>query len=405
MKVIVAMKPFKGSLSASEACDWVELGVRQAFDLMVPEAQLADYTCVKVPISDGSAEFIANVGPALEAQGFKKVTLPVYTANLKQAQVEATMLVRDKECYIEAAQALDRAFIKPRERNILTASSYGLGQMIDKALELGCNDIKIGLGDVASHDLGLGMAQALGVTFSGLPAIKPRKKFEDNIINNIEAWRRITDIDDSALRERLEALDCKVTILTDQFIPLTGENGSTMRRVVVDEAATAQHKKAELSFMAGEKVLSNHYDYLDSEEVGAGAGGGLGAALMCLMNAKVVSGSAAVLDILNIEQELKDADLIISGEGCFETEDFIFDRKVLGLAFLAQTYHVPLWMLCGEVDSIMSPALLHRKGVTACMSTCHSICKLEDAFAASGNMLMGTAINSMIMALTFNNNK
>ncbi len=393
------MDSFKGSLSAYEAGESVRAGVEQAFDLLLTPDERDSSRCVNLPLADGGEGLIDCLRPLLTAQGFTAVQLPVYCAKLNQPQVTATMLVRGQECYIESAQALGLPLIAPEQRDIMTASSFGLGQMIAKALELGCNDLKIGLGGSATNDLGLGMAQALGVTFAGVPADTDIDGH--TTITEVERWSQFTSLDDSALKQRLTALGCKVTILSDVNNPLLGPQGATAVFSAQKGADAQQQERLERALSAGATLLTQHYGHDFTNAAGAGAAGGLGAALMYFMDAQVESGINAVLEQLNFDHELKDADLVITGEGRFDTQS-LHGKGPVGIASRATAQNVPVWVLCGSKDARVTPAQLHELGISSCLSiTANSgPISLPDSMAQTHSLLQGTASNLMLGALS-----
>ncbi len=395
MKVVIAMDSFKGALSASEAGASVAAGLTQAWSLLRPNEP--PLRCVNLPLADGGEGLIDCLRPLLEAQGFRAVTLPVQRANLYQPAVTATMLVKEPECYIECAQAIGLPLLAPHERDLMTASSYGLGQMIAHALKLGCSDLKIGLGGSATNDLGLGLAQALGVKFVG--GAGEGLSSENSFISEVESWSKFSALDDSALQQRLKALKCKVTLLSDVTNPLLGPHGATYVFGAQKGADAAQQARLERALTDGAKLLTAHYGQDFTHTPGAGAAGGLGAGLMYFMGAKVVSGINAVLELLNFDTELQDADLVITGEGRFDTQS-INGKGPVGIAARARAHHLPTWVLCGSKDARVTPAQLHELGISACLSITPGPIALEDSIAQTKQLLTGTAANLMMGALS-----
>ncbi len=393
MKVVIAMDSFKGALSASEAGASVAAGLTQAWSLLRPNEP--PLRCVNLPLADGGEGLIDCLRPLLEAQGFRAVTLPVQRANLYQPAVTATMLVKEPECYIECAQAIGLPLLAPHERDLMTASSYGLGQMIAHALKLGCSDLKIGLGGSATNDLGLGMAQALGVMFEGGAG----DVLGDGIIADVESWSKFSALDDRTLHQRLKELNCKVTLLSDVTNPLLGPHGATYVFGAQKGADAAQQARLERALTDGAKLLTAHYGQDFTHTPGAGAAGGLGAGLMYLMGAKVVSGINTVLELLNFDTELKDADLVITGEGRFDTQS-INGKGPVGIAARARAHHLPTWVLCGSKDAAVTPAQLKELGIGACLSIAPGPIALEDSIAQTKQLLTGTAANLMMGALS-----
>ena len=383
MKVLVAMDSFKGSLSAYDAGNCVKVGVEQAGAALLPESTL---TCVNLPLADGGEGLIDCLSAKLCAQGFERVTLDVHCANLSAPKVRATMLVRGNECIIESAQALGLPLIPLAERNIMQASSYGLGQMIAKALDLGCTDLKIGLGGSATNDLGLGMVQALGVKFAGASGTGGTP------VTSVESWREFTGLYDNALKTRLAG--CTVTLLSDVTNPLLGEHGATYVFGGQKGADTEQKARLEAALSAGAALLTEHYGTDLTCAPGAGAAGGLGAALMYFMGAKPESGIDVVLKLLNFDAELKAADLVITGEGNLDTQT-LGGKGPMGVARRAQAQGVPTIALCGGRDAHVDPTLLKEQGLCACFSIAPGPIDLKTCMEQGPALLTNAAYNVM----------
>ena len=376
MKVVVAMDSFKGSLSAYEAGAQVQAGVEQGLAAFRPGA----HTCVNLPLADGGEGLIDCLRPKLCAVGFKDVELSVHCAQLNAPQVTAHLLVRGHECIIESAQALGLPLIAPEARHIMTASSYGLGEMIAAALDMGCTDFKIGLGGSATNDLGLGMAQALGVTFSGA----------SGLVDTVTSWQDFTALDDSALAARLQG--CSVTILSDVTNPLLGDLGATAIFGRQKGASPDEQALLERALSAGNQLLAQHYGRDCSTIAGAGAAGGLGAALMYMLGATAASGIDTVLSLLDFETELHGADLVITGEGHFDLQT-LGGKGPMGIARSAQAQGVPVIVLCGGHDIAVPKEQLYRNGVVACFSITSGPMTLAESVARAPELIKSAAFN------------
>lgn len=385
MQVLIAMDSFKGSLSAYEAGEAVAAGLKQACAAFIPHEPC---TCVNLPLADGGEGLIDCLRTRLLAQGFSEVKLAVHRANITAPEVTASMLVRGQECFIESAQALGLPLIAPDARTIMRASSYGLGQMISKALELGCTDIKIGLGGSATNDLGLGMAQALGVKFEGPALSEP--------ITEVEAWHQITALDDRKLQQRLKG--CTITLLSDVTNPLLGPQGATYVFSKQKGASPEEQERLEAALSAGAQLLTKHYGCDMSKVPGAGAAGGLGAALMYLAQAHCVSGIESVLAITGFEDELRNSDLVITGEGNLDLQT-LGGKGPMGVATRAQAYQVPVIVLCGGMDATIPTERLRALGITACFSIAPGPISLEQSMQQAKQLLTSSAYHIMSAAL------
>lgn len=275
MKVVIAIDSLKGCLTSRQANE----AAREAVLRRWPDA---DVTCL--PVSDGGEGFL----DAIERAGnYRRITLRVLDP--LHRPIEAQYLMSGHHAAIEMAQASGIALLKPEERDPLCATSYGTGQLIADALRRGAQEIVIGLGGSATSDCGRGMLDAL------------------------EADPHYPSFEGRGL---------SIVLATDVTNPLLGRQGAAhtfARQKAAPDMTPAQldamveELESRASAFAAESAACLGHDC--SGEAGAGAAGGVGYALMQYLGARRVSGIDFVLNLANFDRLVRDADLVITGEG------------------------------------------------------------------------------------------
>lgn len=289
MKIVVAIDSLKGSLTSLEAGAAARDGILNAS----PKADVKIF-----PLADGGEgtcrAIVAGLGGVLKSV---EVTNPLGS----KVVAEFGEVVEKKLAVIEMASAAGLPLVPENRRNPLDTTTYGVGEMIRRAIDDGCRDFVIGIGGSATNDCGLGMLTALGFEFKGATGI-----FGRDLAN-------ITAIDDAnalpALRE------CTFRIACDVTNPLTGANGCSAV-YAPQKGATPDVVKAMDAWIKNFGDLSAAFLKLDEKSVaGDGAAGGLGFAFRAYLRGELVHGVDLVLDALDIAQDLKSADVLITGEG------------------------------------------------------------------------------------------
>ena len=233
--------------------------------------------------------------------------------------ITAKYLLNNEMAVIEIAQASGLTLLSPEERNPMVATSYGTGQLVADAVRKGAKKIIVGLGGSATSDAGIGMLHALIDAFA-----------KNNRWDDIEALK-----------------DIRFTIASDVKNPLYGEKGAahvfapqkgaTPEMVLaLDERA---RKFAELS--------AKHFGYDRSEMPGAGAAGGLGYAFLQYLHAESMSGIQLLLDTIRFKELVKDADLVITGEGSADRQTLM---GKLPMGILEQSRPVPVFLIAGRIS-------------------------------------------------------
>ncbi|STJ09218.1 glycerate kinase [Escherichia coli] len=254
-----------------------------------------------------------------------------------------------------------------KKRDPLVTTSRGTGELILQALESGATNIIIGIGGSATNDGGAGMVQALGAKLCD--ANGNEIGFGGGSLNTLN------DIDISGLDPRLK--DCVIRVACDVTNPLVGDNGAS--RIFGPQKGASEAMIVEL-----DNNLSHYADvikkalHVDVKDVpGAGAAGGMGAALMAFLGAELKSGIEIVTTALNLEEHIHDCTLVITGEGRIDSQS-IHGKVPIGVANVAKKYHKPVIGIAGSLTNDVG--VVHQHGIDAVFSVLTSIGTLDEAF-------------------------
>ncbi len=322
--VVIAPDKFKGSLSAAQAAERIAAGVRRA----------APGTDVRtLPVADGGEGTVL----AALAAGYRRVEATV--SGPTGRPVAAVLAVRDRTAVVEAAQASGLTLLPGGVPAPLTADSHGTGQLIARALELGCDRIVLGLGGVACTDGGAGMARALGASLLG-----PRG---EELPRGGAALRGLTRLDLGTLPKALAGVE--VVIAGDVDNPLLGERGAAAvygpqkgasPKDVAELDAALAHWSAAVGAATGTDLRA---------APGAGAAGGLGFGAMALFGARMRPGIELLLELLGFDQAVRGARLVVTGEGCLDVQT-LHGKAPAGVAAAAAGAGVPVAAVAGLLE-------------------------------------------------------
>ncbi len=377
LKIIIAPNALKGSLSAIDAANAIESGITRA----LPNVD----TC-KLPIADGGDGLSAVLANSLNASRIK------CTANNpigKPIEVEYLYCKERQLAIIEMASAAGLALLSPTEYDPLHANTYGVGQMILSALDQGAKHIVLGIGGSASNDGGTGLANALGFQFLD----KDDQQLAPGGMNLSNTVR----IDPKNIDPRL--YDMKFQIACDVDNPLLGSRGAAKVYGPQKGATEDQIEILENGFNKFADVLNKHCgkDIHDCE--GAGAAGGLGAAMMALFDAQLSSGADLVLDIIEFEKHAAGADLVITSEGKLD-EQTQYGKAPFVLAKRATKLEIPCAVIAGQVEGEQENYL--AMGFSAVFSLCSSLIDSQKAIENAASLLADTTEN-IILAFNMRN--
>ncbi len=319
MRILLAPDSFKGSLSALQVCSTVSSAIK---------AQMPDCTVDCIPVADGGEgtvdSFVYSCHAAVESV---QVTAPDFR------KVTAKFAVMGDTAVIETAQASGLPLTGATNDPVL-ATTYGSGELIKAALDRGCRKIVLGIGGSATNDGGIGLASALGARFTDINS-------EAVTLNGMGA-SKVDKIDLSNMDSRLA--DCRITVLCDVENPLYGENGAAYiyaPQKGADEAKVIFLDNALRNLgKAVKKCIGVDY----ASDSGSGAAGGMGYGLKAFLGAELQSGAGTVLDLCGFDERVESADLIITGEGRFDSQSLM--GKVPG-RIIGRAGGKPVVVLCG----------------------------------------------------------
>ena len=294
MRFLFASDSFKGSLSSVKIAELLERAAKEVFP---------DCSCSWVPMADGGE---GTAEAVIMATGGEWVPVTV-TGPLGDPVEAGYGLLPGGRCIIEMASASGLVLVDPSLRDPRNTSTFGTGQLIAAALKAGCRDVTIAIGGSATNDGGMGCARALGVCFLDAQGKELEGKGGD--------LSKVVRIDVSGLLP--EAREAIFTVMSDVDNPLLGPDGATFTFGPQKGAVPEIRDELEAGMANYAAVLRRDLG-ADTDFPGAGAAGGLGAALKIFLNARMRSGSDAVLDLVGFDTLLEKADLVVTGEGCID---------------------------------------------------------------------------------------
>ena len=362
MKIVIAPDSFKGSLSAMEAANAMNNGIKKAFP---------DAATVLLPIGDGGEGTMETLVAATGGE-IRKVHVSGPLSN----QVEAAygVLGDGKTCVIEMASASGLHLVPDGMLSPLKATTYGTGELILKALRDGFSSFIIGLGGSATNDGGAGMLQALGMHLLD--------KQGNEIDRGGGELCKVHHIDVNSFDKRIR--ECKFIIASDVQNPLVGVEGASH---VFGPQKGATPKEVELLDLNltnwADKILNVTGIELHNQP-GAGAAGGIGGAFQAFFPVEMKRGVDVVLDYIKLVDELIDADVVITGEGKVDSQT-AFGKTPLGVAQLADSKDVPTIIVAGSVGKGIE--VLYDFGVVSINSMLNSPMSLREAMENAGELL------------------
>ena len=325
MKIVVAVDSFKGCVSS------VELGevIADAIQDIFPKAKI-----VKIPVADGGEGWVDALQPVL---GGERITCLVRGPLRNQVRASYAWIEDTKTAVIEMAAASGISLMQIQEGNVMRSTTFGTGELIVDALNRGCEKICLGIGGSATNDAGIGMLQALGFHF--------RDKEGQEIKDGGAHLKEIADIDDSMANPLL--LSCKIEVATDVRNQLYGKYGAAYMFARQKGATDEQIALLDdgLRHLANEIRKKYGVDLQDCP--GSGAAGGLGGSCHLFLHAPLLSGISMLKRILHFDETIRDADLIITGEGKIDAQTEQ-GKLIEGILESAEKYNVPVVAITGN---------------------------------------------------------
>ncbi len=354
MRIVAATQAFKGSLSALDAAKAVEEGVRR----VLPDADV-----VAVPVADGGDGTLETLVDALGGE----VRAESLTGPLGEPLVaEWGALADGTTAVVEMARSSGIALVPAEKRNPLLATTYGLGELIRRALEQDFRSFIIGIGGSATNDAGAGMAQALGARLLDSDGRElPRGGAALALLHRIDL---------SALDRR--AMESRFLVACDVSNPLTGPEGASA--IYGPQKGATEEMVAQLDLALGRfaEVVSRDLGIDAGDRPGAGAAGGLGAGLVAFLKAELSPGVDMVLDAVGLDGHLEGADLVITGEGSLDYQT-VYNKAPIGVARRAKARGIPVVAVAGSLGEGFE--LVHERGIDAAVAITSRPMSLEEA--------------------------
>lgn len=366
MRILIAPDSFKESLTAAEAAARIAEGILR----VLPAAQIT-----QLPLSDGGEGLTETLVTAMAGRMLEQeVTAPMGNRVMARFGVAG-----DDTAIIEMAEASGLNLVPPAQRNPLTATTFGTGELIRAALDQGCRRLIIGIGGSATNDGGAGMARALGVKMLNAQG--------EDIAPGAAGLLELDAIDMSAVDARLSRT--KISVACDVTNPLCGPRGASRIYGSQKGADTAAVDLMDRALTRMAEVVKRDLGLDICELPGAGAAGGLGAGLAAFAGADLQPGLELVLGILQFDALLSAGqDLIITGEGEINGSS-LYGKVPVGVARRAREHGIPVLALVGNIGP--DAKQVYAEGITAIMSIAPGPITREQSMIRAGELLADAA--------------
>ena len=361
MKIVVAIDSLKGSLTSIQAGEAIEKGIKkvdlEAEVVIKPLADGGEGTVdALVDGMGGNMEFIKVTGPA------RKSVLAKYgIIRPTKSDMEET-----STAIMEMSQAAGITQVTDKERNPLYTTTYGVGQMIVDAIHKGCRRFIMGIGGSATNDGGTGMLQALGYGFLD--------KNGNQIPFGARGLKVLETITETHVLQELK--ECRFRIACDVTNSLCGEQGCSavfgpQKGATPSMVVEMDQWLENYAALAGKK-----FPKADPQQAGTGAAGGLGFAFLTFTDAVLESGIKIVLEETRLEEYIREADLVITGEGQMDGQTAM-GKAPIGVAGLAKKYGKTVIAFTGAAG--VDAEKCNEHGIDAFFPILRNVVTLEEA--------------------------
>ncbi len=354
MKVVVAIDSFKGSLTSLQAGN----SVKDAIKRLVKNAEVL----VK-PLADGGEGTVKALASGLDSE---IIELTVKGPLLKPVVAQYCILNDTNTAVIEMASASGITLISLEERNPLKTTTYGVGELIKDAIKRGCRRFIVGIGGSSTNDGGTGMLTALGYEFLD--------KNNNPIALGSIGLKDLCKIETDKVMPELK--ECSFNIACDVTNPLCGENGCSAVFGPQKGATPQMVRDMDAWLEAYAELVKTVASKADKNYAGAGAAGGLGFAFLAFTNSMLKSGTQIVLEETNIEADIQNADIVVTGEGRLDSQT-VMGKAPIGVAKLAKKYNKKVIAFSGCVTN--DAEVCNEHGIDAFFPIIRGITTLEEA--------------------------
>ncbi len=368
MKVVIAPDSFKESLTAKQVCDAIQAGLARVWH---------DAKFVAIPVADGGEGTVQSLVDATQG---RLVEVKVMGPQGKRVEAFYGILGDNQTAVIEMAAASGLHHVPVAQRDPKLTTSFGTGELIRYALDQGVTKLIIGLGGSATNDGGVGMLAALGARFTNADG--------DPIQLTGGGLRELTHINLQDFDPRLQ--HCDILVACDVNNPLCGDKGASavfgpQKGATPEDVQLLDGALRQFGLLT-EKVTGK----MVLESAGAGAAGGMGAALLAYTQARLRPGIEIVLETVQLAYQVSDADLVITGEGRIDSQT-VHGKTPMGVAKVAKRFDVPVLALCGCTGD--NYQAVYQCGIDAVFAAVPRAMSLEDALKESDFNLADLAEN------------
>lgn len=354
MKFVLAPDSFKESMTAQEAADAMERGIKK----VIPDAE-----CVKVPMADGGEGTVQSL---VDATGGEIIEVEVTGPDGRRVKAMFGLLGDGDTAVIEMASASGIHLIKKEERNPLHTTTYGTGELIKAALDKGVKRIFIGIGGSATNDGGAGMIQALGAKL--LDESGKELAFGGGTLD------RLHRVDLTSLDERVK--DITIEVACDVTNPLTGEKGASHIFGPQKGATPEMVKVLDCNLVHYANIIKEQLGKDIASTPGAGAAGGLGFGLMAFLGAELKRGVELVIKYTNLEEKMQGANYVFTGEGSVDSQT-VFGKTPYGVSKTAEKLNIPVIAFAGRIGDGIE--VLYEHGIKSIIGILPGAVAIETA--------------------------
>lgn len=365
MKIIIAPQSFKGSLTAKEATKIISDCARNIF----PESDL-----IGIPIADGGDGTLETI---IDATNGKIMNSQVKGPDNSVVQASWGLFnteKNEKTGIIEMARASGLAMIDPKNLDPFNSTSFGTGELILDAVKNGAKKIILGIGGSATNDCGIGVAKAVGIKFLDSK--------NNEVGNNVSNFSNIKKINLDKFNSQLN--DIKFEVACDVTNKLCGKEGASYIYGPQKGASAEDVKILDKNLLHIGNLIEKDLGVNVLDIKGGGAAGGLGAGMVAFFGAKLRPGVDIIFDTLSVEEKIKDADLIITGEGQFDISS-TYNKAPAAIAKLGKKYNIPTIGISGSFGEGFDK--LDEFGILSKSTLINKISSLDDNIKDAGNLL------------------
>lgn len=339
MKIVIASDSFKGSLTSVEVAAAAERGIKAVY----PDCEV-----ISVNVSDGGEGTMEAI---IDVLGGEVITTMV--SDPLGRPITAHYGIAGDKAIIEMAAASGLTLLQPEERNPWLTSSYGTGEMIMEAIHHGCRHLLIGIGGSATNDAGTGMLQALGFRFFDA---------QGQVITDCRGGRMqdIARIDDSAVPQAVR--QSQFIVACDVDTPFCGPEGAAPVFAPQKGADTNMVTRLDAGMASLAQVIKDTYHINIVPLAGAGAAGGMGGGFRAFLNATLQRGIEMVLDAIDFDRIIQDANLIITGEGKIDFQT-AKGKTAAGVLSHARKQGIPVVAIGGCIEMCESVEQMGFAGI------------------------------------------